>query len=280
MRVAMKTQTNKISLIARASFFVSIFCAASALMAADPAGQEMPVTSHLLAPAPDSNDDKLIDEYIKAKGYQYVISFDASNIKQYWVDNSVFAKDDLINILLQKNESEKWQSVPLNIQLANITESMECTVSVIAKEPVLDFFVLNNKKKAVSFQKNKDEFVGYNVTSASFFMDDVPSSLFSLEFRNSDKDMLSLKRIVMSFAKKAKDPFLKTHGILSITKENAKLVNTALQEGEDFIVKGTSSGIFSQNNIVLSDTPINSVLTVKNTGDNPTRMYIGYTLYT
>ena len=231
----MKTQINRVSFIAGANIFVSIFCAASALMAADPAGQEMPVTSHRLAPAPDSDDDKLIDEYIKAKGYQYVISFDASNIKQYWVDNSVFAKDDLINILLQKNESEKWQSVPLNIQLANITESMECTVSVIAKEPVLDFLVLNNKKKAVSFLKNTDEFVGYNVTSASFFMDDVPSSLFSLEFKNSDKDMLSLKRIVMSFAKKTKDPFLNAHGILSITKDNAQFLKTAPPEGEDFL---------------------------------------------
>ena len=76
-------------------------------------------------------DDVLLDEYIASKG-SGIISFDASNIKQFWIDNSVVSRNSSFEIILKSTNNQSFESVPLKIQLANVNEAMDCTIEVIA----------------------------------------------------------------------------------------------------------------------------------------------------
>ena len=91
----------------------------------------------------DSNE-KMLQQYVRSKGAGTII-FDASNIKQYWIDNSVVAQDDSFTILLNPVEPHFFESVPLKIQLANVNETQDCKIEVIADTDNFSFSILGKQ---------------------------------------------------------------------------------------------------------------------------------------
>ena len=52
------------------------------------------------------NDAKLLDDYIAASGPNSKLLFDASNIKQYWIDYSVISNKDNFTISTKRIDSK------------------------------------------------------------------------------------------------------------------------------------------------------------------------------
>ena len=85
------------------------------------------------------NDDALLNQFIRSQG-EGIIVFDASNIKQFWIENFVSSQNGLINI-----QCSSFQNRPLKIQLANINEAQDCIVDVITITDNVSFSVLNER---------------------------------------------------------------------------------------------------------------------------------------
>ena len=86
-------------------------------------------------------DVNLLSQYVTSKGAN-IISFDASNIKQYWVDKTVKCESDHFNISLNLDQSSRAESIPYRIQLINVNESQNCRIEVISDSQDLEFVVL------------------------------------------------------------------------------------------------------------------------------------------
>lgn len=231
--------------------------------------------------ASNSRDDAdLVDQYIKALGYNETIVFDASNIKQFWVDRSVASKDGLINIILKTSGTESWKSIPLKIQLANVLWTQDCIVDVITDKPDLSFSVTNSKSKLLSTSSVNDDFIQYHVYSSSFHMEDLPDYSFNLVFGAKDSYSLSIKKIILSFKDNKDATFLSSPGTLVVTDKDVSAKAVPADDGKVFSVTGKNSGIFVKKNIILSNTPLNMSIKIKNVGQVPTAIRVGYIPYT
>ena len=225
----------------------------------------------------DSSQDLiLLDSFIKARGYDKVITFSASNIKQYWIENTVLSQDNLIKILLNN-----YESTPLKIQLANVNEMQDCKVDIVYSSSYLSFSILNSKLKEISKSQKEDDFINYKIASASFHMEDTNALSFYLQF-HSNIETLKINRIIISFTDNKSTSFLKSPGTLVINDSNFSLnSNTKTTKNDDsFILQGINSKVISNNNIYVSDNPITNSIKVKNIGNNPTHVYLGYIPYT
>ena len=97
----------------------------------------------------NSKDQSLLDQYIKTKGPQTIV-FDQSNIKQFWVDNSVISYQESFSILLNSKQDDNNESVPLKIQLSNVLGTQKCTIEVITECPDLSFSILKDSSNLLS----------------------------------------------------------------------------------------------------------------------------------
>lgn len=223
------------------------------------------------------NDDEMINQYVKAQGNTAIIQFDASNIKQFWDDKSVLSKDGLIHVFGTKN-GEKWQSVPLNIQLANVDESLECKISIIADSQDVSFSVLNSGKKVLSQSSKGDDFLQYHLASSSFAMEKAAGFSFKLQFESGISEQMSFKRIVLSFSKNKNGSFLSSPESILITKDAVSPSKDTQLGDNGFVVTGKNSRLLFDKNIILPRNELKSSVTIQNSGETPAKVYVGYSI--
>lgn len=224
---------------------------------------------------------ELIENFIQSKGYESKIIFDASNIKLFWIDKTVLSKDDSINILLKDRISDKNHSVPLKIQLANVKDNQDCKVEVISDTPDFSFSVTDSKNKMLSMSSVDEPFVQYHITSCSFHIEDTQDYSFNLNFASTKQDLLSIKKIILSFSDNKKSTFLFSPGLLKITQSDVNVYTASLKENSSFIITGKQSRCTTKKMIAISpDNEVTTSVKIKNIGNKPTNIRIGFQVYT
>ena len=229
----------------------------------------------------NSSDEKLLQQYIQSKGAG-IISFDASNIKQFWIDKSVVSKENKIEVLLVDTQ-EKKKSIPLKIQLANVKATQDCKVEVIAEEKDLEFFVLDSNLKTISTSSPEEGFLQYNIISSTFCLENTNILSFFLQFNSNSLDSLNIRRIILSFSDN-KD-FLPSPGQLTVTGDDITITagwNKKVDKNNGFFsVSGKSLvRFFSKKRILVSDNPVSAHVTAKNVGNTSAKLILGYAPYT
>ena len=225
-----------------------------------------------------TNDEKdLINKYIHTKG-NMIVSFDASNIKQFWVDNSVIAEKDSFVISLTKDKTDSYKSKPLKIQLANVDASYECNAFVLTQTDNVNFSLTDADLNPVSFNNKKDSFVDYHELSSSFRLIEIKDNTFHFSFTSSSQ-VIEVKAIVLSFFQKNKYPSHPGYLVMNpdTIQTDAKLIPNNKQS---FSVNGTNALLISKEKIYVTDNTIYSTLTIKNTGNKPFNAIFGYQPYT
>lgn len=223
----------------------------------------------------------LLNQYISSKGDYDIITFDASNIKQFWIEKTVSSKDNNINILLPSDSANGNESVPLKIQLANVNEAQDCKIEIISETEDYSFSVLDSRSKVLSSSKKENDFLNYHIASSIFHLEDTQNISFNLKFTSKSTDTLSIKKIILSFFQNQVSSFLASPGVLKVTGDMIS-TNSEVSIGSDnsFSVTGTQSTVLFSKKIYISDgNMLSSSFTIKNTGDKNTRIYTGYALY-
>ena len=225
--------------------------------------------------ASKANKD-LLEQYIKTKGAG-IILFDASNIKQFWISNTVYAKKDTINIALKKTNTMKWESEALNIKLANVNNAQNCTIEVISKNADLSFFVFNASSQIIADSSSQEYFVNYHIVSSTFHLEDTQDLSFDLRFQSNECDTLEIDKIVLSFSNN--DNYLFSPGKTKISQNDIIPSRLSNLDEEKFILTGKQINIQSKKKIMISNESVKTTVTIKNIGENPALIYIGYRIY-
>ena len=232
-----------------------------------------------LAQSKGKTDDNLINQFISAKGYAQTIVFSSENIKQFWVEKSVLSQDNTIKIMLN-GKSNLFESVPLKIQLANVDETMDCKVDVISADKDFSFSILNTANKSIASSVPEDDFIDYKIASTEFHLEDALDSSFKLQFSSIRKDILHIKKIVLSFEDNKQSSYLKSPGKVIISKDS--IVNPdaiVFNPDGSFSKTGVYNNFLSNKYIYIKDNTLAYSAKVKNIGNTPSRIYAGYTLY-
>ena len=228
-----------------------------------------------------NSDEALLNQFFASKGTDN-ISFDASNIKQFWIDKSVSSKNNNINIVLdkdKKNAKNLFKSIPLKIKLANVSVIQDCTIDVISDDQDLSFAVNDSTNMVISSAISKQQFVRHSVLSSSFHLVDTDDFSFYLQFSSNTSPYISINKIILSFSNDK--TFLTSPGILQITDSNVSSKrNISRIDVNSFSVTGVNSTVFSNNKIFVSDNTITASATIKNSGDIPATVNLGYAPYT
>lgn len=227
-----------------------------------------------------TDNAKLLDDYIRSKGYSGVIEFDASNIKQFWVDPSVSGKNGSVNILLEKKNADKMESIPLKIQLANVTDALDCKVDVISSSSDIAFSVTNAKSKVLSKSSFENDFIHYHISSASFHLEDASGYSFNLVFESGSPEPLSIRKIVLSFSNNKNSSVFASPGSLKITENELTATDKTkmVKQAGGLAITGKQT-ILTTKFIPVSDNTISIALKIKNVGEKPARIYSGFATY-
>ena len=148
------------------------------------------------------DDAKLIDEYIKSIPGS-VITFDAANIKQYWIDNTVYAQNGKINITLKNDaKTKEWKSAPLKIQLARVNHLQKCKLFVITEEKDIGFQVTDSASKKIADSSYEKDFVLNHIYSSTFYLKDTFAEYsFNITFSSKESQNISIKKVILSIEK-------------------------------------------------------------------------------
>ena len=223
-------------------------------------------------------DDDMINQYYNAQNDIAHIVFSASDIKQYWVDNSVLSKDNLIYIFGQNN-GQNWQSVPLSIQLKNVDESLDCTISAWSDNKDFSFAVSNSKAKKLSKSSATEDFVQYHIVSSTFHLADTKDNLFKLQFESDSSDTITIKKIVLSFSKNKDGAYLSSPDTLYITKDIVTPSAEVQLDDNEFAASGKKILLTSNKNIIVPYGAVKSSVTIHNIGETATKVSVGYALF-
>ena len=166
----------------------------------------------------EASDETLIEQWIQSQNNGNMILFDANNIKQFWVDKTVAAKNGVISISLQKNKTPNATSIPLNIQLSNVIETQDCKVQIITKNRDLKVSVRNKNSKVLSSSTKENDFINYHIFSSTFHLEDTQDFSFNLVFSSQMTDVLEIKSIVLSFSENEKSHYLGSLGFDSLSQ--------------------------------------------------------------
>ena len=139
-------------------------------------------------------NESMVKQYISSKGTKTVV-FDSSNIKQFWIDNSVSATNGLFHITLPKSH----ESAPQKIQFINVDESMDCNIEILAENQDISFSAYNKSMGFLSSSKQEDKFLDYYRSSSSFHLEDTTDNSFFLKFFSSNSDLLKIYAIIFYF---------------------------------------------------------------------------------
>ena len=227
------------------------------------------------------SDSDLLDSFVQAKGYNNIVQFSPSNIKQFWINKSVISKNDFITVMLLPSSNTKNESVLLPIKLINVDAAQDCKVEVISSTGNMDFSILNEQSIVLAKSNKEDNFINYNVSSATFHMDEASDFAFFIKFSSPEHSELQIRRVILSFDNN-KD-FLASPGILKVKASELFSQSRSYIESTDessFKVTGTDSRIFSKKKILVSDNLISNSVTVKNICDKTVHIYFGYSPYT
>lgn len=226
--------------------------------------------------AEDSNDDILLNKYVESFKTSTIV-FSPSNIKQFWVDKSVFKKDDVFVISLPDNH----ESVPLKLQLANINESYDCKIDMITDEQDVAFSVLDTKMKIISKSNPSDDFIQHHIVSSVFHLQDTQNLSFFIKFK-SGSSSIAIKRIILSFSKNPDSLYLSSPGKMIITDKNSSAQSGSIKaiDNTSFSATANTLKLFSNKRLLVADNTISISVTVKNTGNSLARVHIGYAPYT
>ena len=213
------------------------------------------------------DDSKLLDEFVQTKIQSNAIVFDAANIKQFWVDNSVLSQDNTIIISLTDS-----RCIPLKIQLINVNEYQDCKIDVITEDPDLSFCVLNNEGKTLSKATNEDTFIHYSIVSSSFHLEDASDSTFNISFSKQESNVVRIKKIILTFSQNKRSFFLSSPGTLKITKNDLELIRTTAKQSDNekaFYLTGieNNSIVRSRYKILVTDNTFHISVKVKNAGN-------------
>ena len=224
----------------------------------------------------DAND--LLSKYIQSKGSD-IICFDTSNIKQFWIDNSVASRKDAFEIALTPRANTN-ESVPLKIQLINVNESQDCKIEVITSTEDFNLSVLNSNNSVVPSSSSIDSFIDYIVFSSVFHLENTQNTSFKLVFSSKTEKTISIKSIILSFSKNLNGSFLASPGKLMLS-EKSITSNSKFNGSDDssFSITGKKTALFSSKKILVANNTLSTSVKIKNTGDNPTAIYLGYSLY-
>lgn len=226
------------------------------------------------------NDAKLLDDYINAKGYTSVITFDSSNIKQFWIDKSVWGKNGNIIISLQDVQNKGWESIPQKIQLANVNEAQNCKIDVVTEMAGMRFAILDSNNKVLSTSASEDDFIQYHIVSSTFQLEKTPDFSFMLKFAADSSESIPIKKIVLSFSNNKDSKYLSSPGVLKIDQNNVTLNNGTNFVGNSFTVTGKHSQIISNKRIISTNNAFKTSVKVKNIGNEDIRLYVGFAVYT
>ena len=163
------------------------------------------------------SDDKLLSEYVNSKGSD-IISFDFSNIKQFWISPTVLSRDNLIQIKL----NDKRESELLKIQLANVIETQDCRIDIITNDSDLQFLVTNDKSTTLSTSSPERDFIHYHIVSAAFHLEDTKDFSFCLRFFSDKMETLTIKKILLSFSNNKESRYLGSPGFNALFKQIEK----------------------------------------------------------
>ena len=279
----MKRSSNKNTIKVSKQFFISLFTMACLFLLSNEVSflfsQDKSVKSV------SDSDDQLIEQYIKAKGHS-IITFDSSNIKQFWVDPSVISRDNSFEIILSRSNNTFFESRPLSLQLINVLETLDCKIDVLTENKDVTFAVANSEMKTISNSETNDLFLNYNIVSSVFHLEETKSFSFKLIFKSKTETSISVKKVILSFSKNDNSTYLASPGNVIISDTNTKCVDRdkdlkpiSINNG-CFSVTGVLSRIFSTKKIIVDDNAISNSVTIKNIGDNPVKVYIGYAPYT
>jgi len=236
------------------------------------------LTQATVAQCADNNNSnaQLLHQYIQAKGAGIIV-FDESNIKQFWIDNSIIARKAAFDVLLNKTKTQSFESVPLTIQLMNVNEAQDCKVEVVSETKDFGFSILDNKSKVISSSKNDNDFLDYSVASSVFHLEDTTKLTFVLKFNSKTAEALSIKKIILSFSDNKDSRFLMSPGKISYSPTN---INTSSKtekiDDESFSATANRTVIYSSKSIIADKNTISCSVTIKNTGTTPTSVYVGY----
>ena len=187
------------------------------------------------------NDSKLIDDFIAAKGYHGVIVLDASNIKQFWISNTVISKNDRINII----PNQERKSVPLKIQLANVIETQDCKIDVISEDSNIKFTVLNEDLKDIGLSSSEGDFIRYHIESSTIHMEDTKGFVLNLCFSSSKaSDAMLISKIVLSFSENKESKYKGSPGFNALDNELDKNGITVPDSTVKYIIAKEYNKIF------------------------------------
>lgn len=229
--------------------------------------------------SPDKRQKDLLEQYIQAKGNSIIV-FNASNIKQFWIDNSVASRRDSFSIELNKNNKNVFESIPLKIQLINVSITQNCKIEVITGNQDVLFSVLDSQNKVLAKPDGKTPFVEDYIVSSFFHFDETVDSSFYLQFSHQVLSRIDIKAIILSFENNKQ--FLSHPGTLRITRDMiyGPEATADNRNTNAFSVSGKGPSLFSKSKILVSDNEIAFSAKIKNTGDSPCRVYLGYSPYT
>ena len=223
-----------------------------------------------------NKDSKLIDEYVQSKK-QPIIVFDSNNIKQFWIDNSVYSSSQTINISLSGGKSEQFK-----IHLINVNESQDCTVEMLMEDKEASFSILDGNNRTIAKSTDDVPFLEYFVKKSTFHLENIKDGTFFLFFSSSSQT-IRIKRIILSFDRNEDSAFFASPGKISLSKDSFTAVRSEIIDGEktnQFIVKGILSLILSNQKIISANNDTFHVSAkVKNVGNNDTNVMIGFGAY-
>lgn len=230
----------------------------------------------------EATENTILNQYIQSRG-NCIITFDASNIKQFWIDNSVVARNDCIELFLKNGTS-----IPLKLQLANVSGAQNCKIEVITETPDTEFTVSDMNLKQISSSIQETKFVYYDVLASSFSLEDTLIArspqynfCFQLSFNARNSESIKIKAIVLSFSDN-KNVILTPSGTFNLKREDIN-AQSAVLENEDqnnsFSVIGKRSVISTKKSFFVEDKNFTVSVKIKNTGKSATKVYMGYQVY-
>lgn len=189
-----------------------------------------------------SSEKTLLSQYIDSKGND-IILFDASNIKQFWTDKSIYCKGNAIFIQLERTQ-KGFKSLPLKIQLINVIETQDCKIEVVADDPNLFFSVTDDNLQSLTDSQFDFSFVQDYVFSATVHLEDTNTFSFNLLFSSETSDCVQIKKIILSFSLNQDSHFAGSPGferLLNLFEtEGVNVPNNDIQ----YIVPETSHKLF------------------------------------
>ena len=226
-----------------------------------------------------NDDSNLLEQYIQSQGYTNSIKFDASNIKQFWVDKSVRSQNNAVKLILHSSKNMKFESIPLRILFKNINASLSCRIDVFLKETGISFSVSNANNKVLATSSSANDFLSYKALSSTVRFEDIDNSSFFLKFQSADTSEITIDAIVFSFSEN-KD-YLHSPGALLLDTANTTCMPATSNgsDGKSIFPTGEITSVESNKKIIVSDNQLSAKVKVKNIGKNAAKVYLGYIVY-